>query len=129
MTKENDLNNNSEKLAKAPDDQFVEQIVNSALDHSVELLPTEVQRGLNSARVTALQSKPNGFRLYHWATAASVVMALVIVSQLSTTNQDSVREIPNDPFAEVLSEDLDMINELEFVYWLAEEQQVAESTS
>ena len=103
------------------ENQSIEEQVNQALDSSVQELSPEIRRRLNQARISATekQSQPR----YYWkaASAFSLVFALAVGWQLLPP------PVPTEetPFADVLQEDLDMLDDLEFVYWMAEEEQSA----
>ncbi len=110
---------NPDKQSKA--DQSIEERINLALDTSVETLSPEVRRRLNQARIKATekQSRPR----YYWKTASafSLMFALAVGWQLLPPPIQTIET----PFADVLQEDLEMLDDLEFVYWMAEEEQSA----
>lgn len=91
---------------------------NSALESSIENLDPKVRRKLNQARVNALQSKPSRLPMFKLVGAVSFVLALGFVS-LFNTEQETIN---STPYAEVLEEDLEMLEDLEFVYWMAEQE-------
>ena len=102
-------------------DQSIEERINLALDTSVETLSPEIRRRLNQARIKAVekQSRPR----YYWkaASAFSIMFALVVGWQLRAPPMQT----EETPFADVLQEDLEMLDDLDFVYWMVEEQQIA----
>lgn len=106
---------------KKTSEQLIEEQVNQALDSTVKDLSPEVRRRLNQARISATE-KTSSPRIY-WKTASafSLVFALAVGWQLLPTTVPIV----DTPFADVLQEDLEMLDDLEFVYWMAEEQQSA----
>ncbi|MCW8880523.1 MAG: hypothetical protein OQJ89_10400 [Kangiellaceae bacterium] len=109
---------------KDKDDEFnreqdeLELRANSALESSVENLDPAVRRKLNQARIKALESKASGVRVFKLVGAVSFVLAIGFVS-LFNMEQESIN---STPFAEVLEEDLEMLEDLEFVYWMAEQE-------
>jgi len=103
------------------DDRQLEDSVNQALDDSIENLSPDVQRRLNQIRIEATQKQTQAYPLWKTAGAMSFALAMVVSWQFWPANN----EVPIDPFAEVLQEDLEMLEELEFVYWMAEEEESA----
>jgi len=114
-------------------DKSLENLINHALDESVDELSPDVQRRLTPMRVIASQAaeKTNSGFSTPWrvASAFSVVVAVSLGWQMwpevntelgnDTINVAITSEV--SPFDEVLEEDLEMLNDLEFVYWMAEE--------
>ncbi|MCP4273923.1 MAG: hypothetical protein GY781_18525 [Gammaproteobacteria bacterium] len=111
------MNNKTMKDKDVLNDMAVEEEVNQALDDSVENMPMLLRRELKKIRIEATECQSNAFPIWKTATAFSFMFAIALGWQLWPTQ----KEIPLTPFAEVLEEDLDMINDLEFVYWMAEE--------
>ena len=108
------------------DDLKIEDRVNQALDDSVDDLSPEIRRRLNQNRIAATQSKPPVFTVWKTAGAISFALLLGLVFQLVPNQQD----MQTETFAQilegdVLQEDLEMLEELEFVYWMAEESDSA----
>ncbi len=106
----------------------LENSVNSALDESIEELSPDVRRRLTMMRTNATQTKERLTWFDYaasWKTATAFSLVLTVtVSWTFWPNQVAtpMQEVADlSPFAEVLQEDLEMLNELEFVYWLAEE--------
>lgn len=108
----------SDKQISAPP---IEEQINRALDNSIEALSPEVRRRLNQARISATEKKFSSPIYWKTASAFSLVFALAVGWQLLETPMP----IDDTPFADVLQEDLEMLDDLEFVYWMAEEQQSA----
>jgi len=111
-------------------DKSIENLINNALDESVEELSPEVQRRLTPMRVIASQAAEKnsaGFGTsWKLATAFTVVVAVSVSWNMwsevePTIAPNSLVSIDVSPFDEVLQEDLEMLDELEFVYWMAEE--------
>jgi len=107
------------------DSTSIENQVNQSLDESVENLSPEVRRHLNQSRIKALEVKVHShWRLSPIQKIAAGVSFLLVVSFswqfMSQPVDDAVT-----PFAAVLDEDLEMLSDLEFVYWLAEEAEIA----
>ncbi|PCJ50299.1 MAG: hypothetical protein COA74_03515 [Gammaproteobacteria bacterium] len=98
-------------------DMSVEEVVNQALDDSVDNMSMGLRRNLNKIRIEATEPKAKYFPVWKTATTFSFMLTVVIAWQLLP----SQTEVPLTPFAEVLEEDLDMLNDLEFAYWMAEE--------
>ncbi len=110
---------NSDNQSKQ--DKSIEEPINRALDTSIENLSPEVRRRLNQARIAATEKNPSPH--YYWKTvsALNVFFALAIGWQLLP----SPVQIQETSFADVLQEDLEMLDDLEFIYWMAEEEQSA----
>jgi hypothetical protein len=114
-------------------EKSLEDLINNALDESVEELSPEVQRRLTPMRVIASQAaekNTSGFGTsWKLATAFTVVVAVSVSWNLwpeIDPNNISVELATAEvsPFDEVLQEDLEMLDELEFVYWMAEENAI-----
>lgn len=103
------------------DNSDIENRVNQALDDSVENLSPDIQRQLNRIRIEAAQPKKT--RVPMWQTAAVFSVMLAVVTGWILMPQSP--EMQLEPFADVLEEDLDMLADLEFVYWMAEESESA----
>ncbi len=99
----------------------LEREINQALDDSIENLSPEIRRQLNRARITATEKRHSRLFWLPVASAMSVALAVLIGWQLVQ------KPVPEETiFAEVLQEDLDMLEELEFAYWIAEEFESAQ---
>lgn len=103
------------------DNSDLENRVNQALDDSVDNLSPDIQRQLNRIRIEATQPKKS--RLPIWRTAAAFSLMLALVTGWFIVPQSPDMQL--EPFADVLEEDLDMLEELEFVYWMSEEAESA----
>jgi len=111
-------------------DKSLENLINNALDESVEELSPDVQRRLTPMRVIASQAAEKntaGFGTpWKLATAFTVVIAVSVSWNMWPEIEQNV-DLVNlaaaevSPFDEVLQEDLEMLDELEFVYWMADE--------
>jgi hypothetical protein len=103
------------------DNTPLEDRVNQALDDSVDNLSPEVRRQLNQIRLNAVERKKS--RGVYWKTAGamSFALALTLGWQLWPEQAEPAVEL----YADVLEEDLDMLDELEFIYWMAEENDSA----
>ena len=96
----------------------IDRQVNDALDQSIESLSPEVRRKLNQARIAALEKKSRFIPIWKLASGVGFVFALLLFSQfISLPVEENLT-----PFAEVLEEDMEMLEELEFVYWMTEEE-------
>ena len=98
------------------DDELLENQVNRALDNSIENLSPDVRRNLNRIRIEAAENKTRPSFFLKYASALSVALVVVIGWQLMPGSPD----FQEDLFAEVLQEDLEMLDELDFVFWMAE---------
>lgn len=117
----------------------VEQKVNAALDNSVENLPQKTQDDIYRARQIALhtmksaQTKaPVGTRLKHMfaqpmpRVALPVAAAVLIALSLEYGSVEPVPALPVAMMTEdVPTEDLSLLEDLEFVTWLAQNQEEA----
>lgn len=99
----------------------IEEQVNQALDDSVENLSPDVRRKLNQIRMQALQPKRSLSPFWKLSGAVSFVLMLALALQFNRVEKDE----PITFFSAVLEEDPEMLNELEFIYWLAEENDIA----
>ncbi len=98
-----------------------EEQVNRALDESIENLSPDVRRKLNQIRMQALQPKRALSPIWKWSGAVSFVLMITIAFQFKTIEQAETLT----PFSAELEEDLEMLEDLEFIYWLAEENEIA----
>ncbi len=111
---------------KPPTEESIDQRVNQALDSSIESLSPDVRRRLNQARLATVEPASNKrLAIFGWASALSVALTIVVILAYDQSEQATQTTI--EPFAEVLDEDPEMLEQLEFVYWMTEEQQLAES--
>lgn len=125
-----------------PKNQQVTDKVVDALDAAVERMPAQTKTDIASARMNALrvlkqqQAAPERLsyiqQVTHWVTqpfskVAFPVAAAVLVAV--SLNYQTAEPIPQLPLAmmneEVPAEDLAMLEDLEFVTWLAENPQEA----
>ena len=97
-------------------DEPIENKINQALDDSVENLSPEIRRSLNRIRIEATEKKASKNYLLRYASVLGVAFAFIIGLQLMpVTQSDQV-----DLLAEMPQEELEMLDDLEFVYWMAE---------
>ncbi len=97
-------------------DEPIENKINQALDDSVENLSPEIRRSLNRIRIEATEKKASKNYLLKYAGALGVAFAFVIGLQLMPSTQSGQVDL----LAEVPQEELEMLDELEFVYWMSE---------
>ena len=109
------------KLEQSSNNDEFEKSINQALDDSIDNLSPEVRRSLNQIRVNATEKKSTRFFLVPLASAFVLIFAVLIGSQQGTEKVI----IEETPFAEVLQEDLELIDDLEFIYWINEESESA----
>lgn len=108
------------------DDLKIEDQVNQALDESIDNLSPDVRRRLNQIRIEAAENKNDGFPIWKTAGAVSFAVMLGLGFQLVPNQQDqNVETFAQILEDDVLQEDLEMLEELEFVYWMAEESDSA----
>ena len=101
---------------QSKNDEQLEAKVSQALDNSIENLSPDIRRNLNRIRIEATEGKSRPRTFLKYASVLSVAFALVVGWQLMPGSID----VQDDLFAEVLQEDPEMLDELEFVYWMAE---------
>lgn len=102
-------------------DNSLESQVNQSLDDSIENLSPDIRRRLNQSRIEACQRPKATLISWKKATALSLFLA-VTMSWLFLPEKEDISEVV---VAEVLHEDLDMLENLEFVYWMAEQNDTA----
>lgn len=124
MTNDTKTTANSSTTSNLMEREVIEKEVSNVLDRSVEQLTPEVRRGLNAARNNALQQRNKKDWWYSLKPAASVAVVVVLVSLSlqwpSSGEHEMVTSV--EPFADVFEEDLDMLEDLELVYWIAESE-------
>lgn len=119
-----------------PNEQTIVQQATSALDHANESLPEGTLNDLAHVRQRALlvnkkQGKSFTFEaLYNWLTASYSRMVMpiaataLIVLTIQIQPNSGIPELPSELVTQQIpSEDLNMLQELEFVAWLAENEQ------
>lgn len=106
---------NDSKNSQTENHDALEKQINQALDSSVENLSPDVRRSLNQMRLSATERKKKLKRLVPLTTSLAVTFAVILGWQL--TDKPLIEE---SPFAEVLQEDLEMLDDLEFIFWMNE---------
>jgi len=109
-------------------DEKSNQSMNRALDIMVDAIPNDIQQQLNQRRMQALKKKHSLFRPVSWAVAACFTLVLLL-PQFNILQEHEPSELIMPPDAtlvaeaqpEMFNEDLQMLAQLEFVFWLAEE--------
>ncbi len=109
----------------------LEQQLNAQLEQANADLPESVKQDIASARMQALaQAKANqqakGFKAtFVPATFASVGVALAVVALVSYQQPPAIPAMPAELYAtDMPSEDLALLEDLEFANWLLEQQEV-----
>jgi len=95
----------------------IEQSVQQNLDASIENLDPAIRRRLNQARIAALESK-NQPKI-SWRLATAVSFALMVAFSWNFMPQQLAE--PEALLTDVLQEDLEMLDDLEFIVWMSEE--------
>ena len=117
----------------------VEKSINEALDQSVQKLSVSALSDITQARKQALKylNENNCKKSYldtvkSWLTMPSITMglpatlAIMIAISVKYTTLENIPELPLAMMAtEVPNEDFAMLEDLEFVVWLAENEQSA----
>jgi hypothetical protein len=101
-------------------DRQLEDQVTQALDNSIENLSPDIRRNLNRIRIEATEAKARPRSFLKYASVLSVAFALVVGWQLMPGSIDVHDDLFADLLQEVLQEDPEMLDELEFVYWMVE---------
>ena len=115
-----------------------EESINEALDQSIDDLSPSIKNQLAAARAEASSrlspATPFWRNTWHYAAACSLLLSFGLAWFLlpSTLDQvdnasfgDGSQEIADAQLEEVPDEDFELLNELEFVYWMSEEDQHA----
>lgn len=103
------------------ENQSIEELVNHSLDDSIENLSPQVRRGLTQSRILATKLKPGFSPIWKLAGGISFLFVVSFSWQFIKAPKPELMT----PFAAVLTEDLEMLDDLEFVYWLTEESDSA----
>jgi len=126
------------KMAES-EQKKVESSLNEALDHSAEKLSASALSDITQVRMQALKclNENNSKKSYidtvkNWLTMPSITMglpaalAVIIAISVKYTALESIPELPLAMMiTEVPNEDFAMLEDLEFVVWLAENEQSA----
>jgi hypothetical protein len=108
-----------------------EQKNKSLLDESVDEISPDITRRLQQARYAALEkAKPRSLWLYYpQAIAATLVVSIISASLLFNFDDNVLNdtEIAMEADIEMLtsSEGLELMEDLEFIQWLAESEEYA----
>ena len=127
MTLKSDHNTPNEKPGSSENE--ITQWVNQALDQSVAAMPNKVQSDIAKARREAISQsqKPNTLVQYLLPlpkVAIPVAAAALIVVMMPQINQEPVPALPVAMVtSQIPTEDLSLLESLEFVTWLAENEQ------
>lgn len=111
-------------------DEF-EKKAKNLLDQGLDDLSPEIDRRLQQARYAALEkAKPRSvWSFYSQALTATFAVAVISVTLLFNFNQDKLNqtELAMESDIEVLTanESLDLMEDLEFMQWLAESEEYA----
>jgi len=97
--------------------------VKELLDEKTEGLDVETQRRLRQARLRALESMPQRPEWHMWAPAGAVAAGLLAVGIYLNQDQPPLPVIYQDPEQQAVAENMDLLDDLEFVAWLALEEQ------
>lgn len=114
------------------EEDTINQVVD-ALDSSNQQLPQQVRDDIRQARQQALRAArsdkattPRGFRLEQLAWVGAPAAVALTITML--VNYPATTELPALPadmlLAEIPTEDLALLEDLEFAQWLAQQQQV-----
>ena len=102
-------------------DQSIESLVNRSLDASIENISPDIKRRLNQIRMEAIANKRPAFSFFKLAATTSFVLMMFLGWQLQPTGDLT----QNNLFADLPTENLEMLDDLEFYYWMSEEAQSA----
>jgi len=123
---------------KIQDDKAI-KILNQALDNSVNNMPQRVLTDLEKARNTALKQNNKNldrmsffdvfetcFNSVFFKVTAPIAAVVLISLTIANQQEQLVPQIPSAMVnAEIPAEDLALLEELEFITWLAENEQNA----
>jgi hypothetical protein len=110
------------------DNSQLENRVNNALDSSIDDLHPDIRRKLNQARIKALrpQAAIPFFKKSAWKMAGAISFVLTLTIIAMTDNHD-IEQIKNTIVFEdsLTNEDINLLENLEFALWIAEEVEIA----
>jgi len=110
---------------KHTDDRLVQQI-NQQLDDSVDSLDAGTLSRLNQARHRAIDEKLSGAAARHrsgWLFTGALATVFLVASVVYLSNITMHSPLDNEAFAS--SDDLELIDDLEFVSWLAAQDEAS----
>ena len=120
--------------------QDVERLINQRLDSANEQLSDAVRADISRARQQALriarQNKSEtlsirervleSFVNYKWQLSMPMAVAAAVVILVSYTSRETIPMLPEEILvADIPTEDLGLLEDLEFATWLAEQEQGA----
>lgn len=111
--------NRDNKKASDP----MEKTVAQALDESVEQIDATTLSLLNQARHRAVESARPRWQFQRMSAAAAIVCTLVVsVILVQQIRAPSGVPAMSDADMNIFQEDIEMLEELEMMYWLAEQE-------
>ena len=123
-------------MTSASEQQQTETIVNQHLDNANQQLPAHVRNDIRRARQRALAAqtlRKTGYwqriidwlSAYKWALSMPTGVAVAVLILVSYNSTHSIEALPMDMLTtDIPSEDLELLEDLEFATWLAEQQEV-----
>ncbi len=108
----------NKRTDKATDEQAMLDRISMQLDDSVETLDARTLSRLNVARHRALETRASS-RRHSWMLPTVFASLFVVLSASWLLNTQQVS--PTDDQFIASSEDIELIDDLEFVSWLAEQ--------
>jgi hypothetical protein len=94
------------------------------LDESIDNLDGETQRRLKQARLSALEVTRPTTNWLVWAPASAVAAGLMAVVIYLNQAQPPLPPIFQDPVQQTVAENMELLDDLEFVAWLVLEERI-----
>ena len=113
------------------DKQEFEHQARQRLEEHAAGLDGKTASALHRARVTALQSQGHRRPLagpLAWAGSAAVTASLVVALFLYNQKTIPLPDIYADPAQQAAAEELELMDDLEFIAWLVLEEELADET-
>lgn len=110
------------------DNQEFERQAKQRLDEHAAGLDGKTSSALHRARVAALQSKsarPLGFGPLAWMGAGAITASFAVVLLFFNPQPAPLPVIFEDPLQQAAAEELELMDDLEFIAWLVLEEELA----
>jgi len=118
------MNEQSQTSDQQSHDPLLLQQANAALDDSLNEIDAATRSKLNQMRHRALEKKTSAWQrmnLSQWGAAAACTLAVTLwLGQTPTELSNSVEASLADTNLQLLQEDLEMLEDLDMLFWLAE---------
>ena len=108
--------------------EVFEKKASQLLDESVAHIDGPTASKLHQARSRALEAKPRPFAWQAWSGAGAVAASVALVAIFVGREPASMPVIYEDPVQQAVAEELELMDDLDFMAWLVLEESEANAT-